>query len=127
MQARAAGKKVVTADFRVIHHHSLELISEVGGWIEAHMHARREVGASRSPAPGRRGRLEAAGAPRRGRARPRHACARRRGAASATPSPTHCERELEEVKRSTSWRLTAPLRALRSAPQPPAARRDGSA
>ncbi len=37
MQAREAGKKVVTADFQVIHHHSLGLISEVEGWIEAHM------------------------------------------------------------------------------------------
>lgn len=37
MQARAAGKKVVTADLRVVHHHSMELISEVEGWIETHI------------------------------------------------------------------------------------------
>ena len=37
MQARAAGKKVVTADIRAIHHHSLELISDVDGWVAAHM------------------------------------------------------------------------------------------
>ena len=37
LQARAAGKKVVTADFRVIHHHSLELIGDKEGWIAAHM------------------------------------------------------------------------------------------
>jgi GT2 family glycosyltransferase len=35
MQARAAGKKVVTADFRAIHHHSLELISNPEAWIAA--------------------------------------------------------------------------------------------
>jgi GT2 family glycosyltransferase len=37
MQARAAGKKVVTADFRVIHHHSLELISNPQAWMAAYI------------------------------------------------------------------------------------------
>src|SRR5436190_10029638 len=35
MQARAAGKKVVTADFRVVHHHSLDLISDPEAWTLA--------------------------------------------------------------------------------------------
>jgi GT2 family glycosyltransferase len=37
MQARTAGKKVVTADFRVIHHHSLQLISDPEEWIAAYI------------------------------------------------------------------------------------------
>jgi hypothetical protein len=37
MQARAAGKKVVTADFRVVHHHSLELISDPETWTLAYI------------------------------------------------------------------------------------------
>jgi len=37
MQAHAAGKKVVTAPMRVVHHHSLNLLSEAEGWIAAHM------------------------------------------------------------------------------------------
>jgi len=37
MQARAAGKKVVTADFRAIHHHSLELIKDPETWIQTHV------------------------------------------------------------------------------------------
>ncbi|MGH8956857.1 MAG: glycosyltransferase, partial [Microbacterium sp.] len=37
MQARAAGKRVVTADFRVVHHHDLTLISDPDTWIEAHI------------------------------------------------------------------------------------------
>jgi hypothetical protein len=37
MQARAAGKKVATAPFRVIHHRSLELISDPEVWIQAYM------------------------------------------------------------------------------------------
>jgi hypothetical protein len=37
MQARAAGKKVVTADFRAIHHHSLELIKDPETWIQTYI------------------------------------------------------------------------------------------
>jgi hypothetical protein len=37
MQARTAGKKVFTADFRVIHHRSLELISDPEQWIDAYI------------------------------------------------------------------------------------------
>jgi hypothetical protein len=37
MQARAAGKKVATAEFRAIHHHTLELITEPESWIKTHI------------------------------------------------------------------------------------------
>jgi hypothetical protein len=37
MQARAAGKKVVTADFHVIHHHSLELINDAEAWTQSYV------------------------------------------------------------------------------------------
>jgi len=37
MQAKAAGKKVVTADFRAIHHHSLELIKDPETWIQTYI------------------------------------------------------------------------------------------
>jgi hypothetical protein len=37
MQARAAGKKVVTADFRAIHHHSLDLIKDPETWIQTYI------------------------------------------------------------------------------------------
>ena len=37
MQARAAGKKVVTADLQVVHHHSLRLIDNPETWINAYM------------------------------------------------------------------------------------------
>ena len=44
LQARAAGRKVVTADFRAVHHHSLELVSDPDG-LGRGAHARRgEVG-----------------------------------------------------------------------------------
>jgi hypothetical protein len=37
LQARTKGKKVVTADLKVVHHHDLKLIRDVGNWIEAHI------------------------------------------------------------------------------------------
>ena len=37
MQARAAGKKVVTANFRAVHHRRLELLSDPEAWIAAYV------------------------------------------------------------------------------------------
>ena len=37
MQARAAGKKVAAAEFRAIHHHSLELINDPETWVQTHI------------------------------------------------------------------------------------------
>jgi hypothetical protein len=37
LQVRAAGRKVITADFRAIHHHALEPFSDPEPWIQAHM------------------------------------------------------------------------------------------
>jgi Glycosyltransferase like family len=37
MQSKAAGKKVVTVDFRVIHHHSLELINDPENWTQTYI------------------------------------------------------------------------------------------
>jgi glycosyl transferase family 2 len=36
-QVRTAGKKVVIADFRAVHHHSLEVISDPGGWKDSYI------------------------------------------------------------------------------------------
>ena len=36
-QARAAGKKVMTADFRAIHHHSLDLINDPDAWTASYI------------------------------------------------------------------------------------------
>ena len=37
LQARAAGRKVVTSDLRVVHHHSLDLLPDAEEWIQAHI------------------------------------------------------------------------------------------
>ena len=75
LQVREAGRKVVTADFRAIHHHALELVSDPEHWIDAHIKVaekwdgrmpgvgdgRRRAGRSEPggprPKPRRRGRL----------------------------------------------------------------------
>jgi Glycosyltransferase like family len=147
MQARAAGKKVVTANFKAVHHRRLELLSDPEAWIAAYI-ASVEKWESRLPDPG--------GDPERRalRAEAEAACARVMSASEAyrrvaierqlkrverrrDQSRTQlaglqrelestnakleaADRELErerarlrEVVESASWRLTAPLRALR--------------
>jgi GT2 family glycosyltransferase len=105
MQARAAGKKVVTEDFRVVHHHSLELISNRDAWIEAHVRVaekwdgRLPTGHSRNLDWRQRAlRAEA------------QAGAAKGAAISERLERQATERELERVVESRSWRLTAPLR-----------------
>jgi hypothetical protein len=105
LQARAAGKKVVTADFRAIHHHSLELIGDVEGWIAAHMRmAEKWEGMLRDGLGGdwkqRARRAEAEAAVTRLQLELARHFASSRGA------------ELETVTTSRSWKLTRPLRWL---------------
>jgi hypothetical protein len=117
LQVRAAGRKIVTADFKAVHHHSLELISDPETWIQAHM-AVAEKWDGRMPNVG-------AGAgtwqQRARRAEAEAAAARTHVVAKQLQSDARArqlQRELDTVTGSTSWRLTAPLRrlnALRSA------------
>ena len=44
MQARAAGKKVATAEFRAIHHHSLQLIKDPESWIQTYIRLAQKWG-----------------------------------------------------------------------------------
>ena len=147
MQAKAAGKKVIAADFRAIHHHSLELISDPEAWIAAYIQLVEkwdgllpDTGAS----PERRalrGEAEAACARalkathqyrataiKRALDRANHALQKAReqlGVATreldtanenlskSSDELARTKSTLDEVLTSRSWRLTAPLRALR--------------
>jgi hypothetical protein len=105
LQAQAAGKKVVTADFRVVHHHPLRLLGDAEGWIDAHM----KVAEKWSD-------LLDRDQPKDWRQRARRAEAEL-GAArlQLILSQHHINRLAEdfaELERSGSWRVTAPLRAL---------------
>jgi hypothetical protein len=107
MQARAAGKKVVTADFQVIHHHSLRLIEDPESWISAYM-ATQEKWDEQLPHNGSRdGDWEW----RARRAEAEAAAARLMGGVDQLLRVAYYK-QFEQVRTSSSWRLTAPLRWL---------------
>jgi hypothetical protein len=108
-QARAAGRRVVTADLRVAHHHSLDLVSQIEIWVGAHMRA-AELWDERGPAPDSPDEDWRA----RARAGEAAAAAARLLAASkllqADAGARRDERELQSIRASASWRMTEPLR-----------------
>ncbi len=112
MQVKEAGKKIVTEDLRVIHHHSLELISEMEGWVDTHMQLSRkwqhllpDDGGGEPDWEERARRAEAELSATRLMA----------GAGEIIweARTQELEKELSEVKNSTSWKITRPLRRLR--------------
>jgi Glycosyltransferase like family len=112
LQVREAGRKVVTADFQVIHHHSLDLISDVETWVEAHMRVAEkwedrllysDNGGVDWKARARRAEAEAAAARAQAVAAGLQADARE----------IELQGYLDEMKRSASWRMTRPLRAAK--------------
>jgi len=111
LQVRDAGRKVVTADIRAIHHHSLELVSEPEEWVEAHMRVAEKWD----------GRIAGVGtAPGDWKARARRAEAERDAVRlrdhsnqlEAAARIQELERILDEATHSISWRMTAPFRRL---------------
>jgi Glycosyltransferase like family len=111
LQVRAAGRKVVTADLKLVHHHSLELVSDVTGWMAAHMRI-ADKWDGRMPNVG----VEAGSWKERARRAEAEAAAARAQAVSwqlkGDARARQLQRELDVVTQSTSWRLTEPLRRL---------------
>ena len=116
LQIREAGKKVMTADFKAIHHHSLDLVNDQFVWIEAHKRVAEKW----------LGRMPPAGLPNWGagdydwKARALQAEAEA-GAERLTrvsiqmkaeAQARRHKAEMEEITNSTSWRYTYPLRIL---------------
>ena len=109
LQARAAGRKVVTADFRAIHPHPLDPFEDPEEWIQAHMRVAAKWD-GRVPGFG-----TAAGT---WKERALRAEAEREAARLARPHEPardaraggELERALAETTESISWRITAPLR-----------------
>ncbi len=106
MQARAAGKKVVTADLRVIHHHSLVLISRWTAGSRPTSSCRGEVARRAADTEPRLASSRPAG---RGRAR-----GHRLGAGAGKLIWEHrmgrWSARSSRCATSLSWRLTRPLR-----------------
>jgi hypothetical protein len=108
---RAAGRRVVTENFRVIHHHSLQLADDPDGWIAAHMRVAEKWD-------GRMPHVGEAGGTWKERARRAEAeRAASRAAAIATllqmeAAEREHAREVREAVESIGWRITAPLRRM---------------
>jgi hypothetical protein len=109
MQARAAGRKVVTADLKVWHHHSLELMSDPETWIEANIRLTEKWESRNGNAGGEDWKARA----RRAEAQ---ASASNVLKISANMQAAARERELlaelGSMRDSLSWRYTAPIRRL---------------
>lgn len=109
MQARAAGRKVVTADLKVWHHHSLELMPDPETWIEANIRL-IEKWETRN---GNRGGEDWKARARRAEAQ---ASASNVLKISANMRAAARERELlaelDSIRNSASWRYTAPIRRM---------------
>jgi hypothetical protein len=113
LQVRDAGRTVVTADFRAVHHHALEPWTHPESWIAAHV-ALAEKWDGRIPGfgvqPGtwreRALRAEAEAAASRAVAQTNHL--------ETAAKARELERAVAETTTSLSWRLTAPLRRARA-------------
>ena len=111
-QVRRSGRKVVAADIKVDHHHSLDLTSpaETEMWVEAHMRA-AELWDTEGPAPGEDEQAYWRARARRAEA---DAAAARLLAASKllqADATAHYHRDLlGEKVYSRSWQVTEPLR-----------------
>jgi hypothetical protein len=118
LQVREAGRKVVTADFKVVHNHSLELVNDQDVWIRAHMKI-AEKWEGRMPGIGRPNLGPAEDWKGRARLAEAEAGATRLDRASMELRARARERELleaiEQMQESISWRLTAPLRRMNAA------------
>lgn len=124
LQARAAGRKVVTEDLKVAHYYPLAVVDEPETWIEAHMRA-AEKWDDRMP--------DGAAAKTDWKPRARRAEAEAATALLLSASKMYeaqalawaQQREFREATDNLSWRMTAPLRRLNALRR--ATRRRGSA
>ncbi|MGZ4251625.1 MAG: glycosyltransferase [Solirubrobacteraceae bacterium] len=109
MQARAAGRKVVTADLKVWHHHSLELMSDPENWVEVNVRMTEKWESRNGDGGGEDWKARA----RRAEAQ---ASASNVLKISANMRAAARERELlaelQSIQSSASWRYTAPIRRL---------------
>jgi hypothetical protein len=112
LQVRAAGRKVATADLRVIEHRSLEIVSDRELWVEAHIAVARKW-AGRIDGDG--GRAAGTWKERARRAEAERECARAIAYFERLGLDARAQALEETLARATetaSWRMTAPLRLL---------------
>lgn len=112
LQARAAGRRVTTADIRAVRHrHSLDVVNAPELWVEAHMQLAAKWD-GRIPG---FGRGEEDPKRRARRAEAEREAARTIALSAALDADARAlplERTLEAALTSRSWRVTEPLRRL---------------
>jgi hypothetical protein len=110
LQARAAGRKVVTEDLAVAHHHSLDLVTEAEVWAEAYL-----LAAEKWDGRARSGDDEIDWKQRARRAEAEAGAAQLESASrmyEISAASQAQEAQLREITESASWRITEPLRRL---------------
>jgi hypothetical protein len=112
LRVREAGRRVLTEDLHVVHHHAeLELVDDRDLWMVGHAQAAEKLESrllGRAPTPDEwKQRARRAEADRDGARTVAYSTAHRADAALAP-----LERELEAMEQSLSWRITQPLRKL---------------
>lgn len=116
LQARAAGRKVVTADLELVHHQSLELLEDDFVWMEAHIHfSEKWQGRMPGDAPGHEEPTDEDWKQRARRAEAEREVARSIAYGSALSSDARVlvlEREMRWTTNTLSWRITEPLRRI---------------
>jgi len=105
LQARAAGKKVVTTDFRAIHHRALDLIRDEDAWIAAHM----RIAEKWEPRLAANEEIDWKQRARRAEAELESMRVQLR---LAEHYVTRLSEDFHQMHRSKSWRWAAPLRWL---------------
>lgn len=117
LQARGAGRRVVTADLRVREHRSLDIVSDAEMWVESHIAVARKWGDALNGGTGGWDQAESEESARQWarRAEAERECARavayfRRLGYDARIEAL--ERSLTAVTSSPAWRLTEPLRRV---------------
>jgi hypothetical protein len=108
LQVRMAGRTVVAEDLRLVHHHSLDLVTKNEPWLAAHARVAEKW----------EGRIPGHGDDGDWRARARRAEAEAGAARLLVASRQFTseaagkarERRLTQISESASWRLTEPLR-----------------
>jgi hypothetical protein len=109
MQARAAGKKIVTADLKVVHHHSLELVADPERWVESHIAVAEKWNSALDEEPTTDGEWRA-----RARRAEAEAAVNRLMMGAARLQRDAAQASLDRMHKTASWRVTRPLRGLAS-------------
>lgn len=117
LQARKAGRKVLTADIALDHYQSLELLGDgQGAWVEAHVHmGEKWQGRIPGDEPGNEEPSEEEWKRRARRAEAGSEAARAIAYGSALSLDARVlvlERDLRWTEGTLSWRITEPLRRL---------------